>query len=98
MSEDDAETALQQLLPEGSAHLLPAQLSGGMKRLTELARALLSAGQAIVLDEPFAGLDADSRTRACRFITERLDGRPLIVATHDETDARLLDAQIVHLP
>lgn len=98
VSEDDAETALQQLLPEGSAHLLPAQLSGGMKRLTELARALLSAGQAIVLDEPFAGLDADSRTRACRFITERLDGRPLIVATHDETDARLLDAQIVRLP
>lgn len=94
----DAERALDGLLPEGSAQLAPAQLSGGMKRLTELARALLSAGQAIVLDEPFAGLDAETRERACAFILDHLEGRPLILATHDETDALLLDAAIIRLP
>lgn len=98
VTERDVERALDELLPEGGAQLEPAQLSGGMKRLTELARALLSAGRAIVLDEPFAGLDAKTRERACAFILDHLEGRPLILATHDETDAQLLDATIIRLP
>lgn len=98
VAEQDAERALDELLPEGGAHLLPDQLSGGMKRLVELARALLSDGHAIVLDEPFAGLDATTRERACAFILDHLEERPLILATHDEMDAQMLDAIIIRLP
>lgn len=98
VSAQDTDAALDELLPEGSAHLGAAELSGGMKRLTEIVRALSSDGAAIVLDEPFAGLDVESRERACAFILDHLEGRPLIVATHDERDAQLLDATIIRLP
>ncbi|MBC7153587.1 MAG: ABC transporter ATP-binding protein [Rhodobacteraceae bacterium] len=39
----------------------PAQLSGGMQRRAELARALINNPRVMILDEPFRGLDAMSR-------------------------------------
>lgn len=87
--------ALDGLLPNGANNRLASELSGGMGRLTEIARAMLSEGTAIILDEPFAGLDGDSRKKACEFILENLHGRALIVATHEKDDAALLNAEIV---
>jgi NitT/TauT family transport system ATP-binding protein len=39
----------------------PAQLSGGMQRRAELARAMVNDPQIMILDEPFRGLDAMSK-------------------------------------
>ena len=89
--------ALAHLLPAGALEKTPTELSGGMKRLAEIARAMLSDGEAIVLDEPFAGLDEESHARVCAFILDNLHGRPLVVATHDPVDAELLDARIARL-
>lgn len=89
--------ALAELLPEGAAERRAIELSGGMKRLTELVRALFSGGRAIILDEPFTGLDPASRERACAFILANLNDRPLLLATHDPSDAILLNADIVAL-
>lgn len=97
VTREQARGALVSLLPEGGCDRLPAELSGGMKRLVEIVRALLSDGQAIVLDESFAGLDAESHRRACTFIADTLRGRPLVVATHDTADAEMLDAEVVRL-
>lgn len=42
-------------------HKYPLQLSGGMQRRAELARALINQPQIMIMDEPFRGLDAMSR-------------------------------------
>jgi ABC-type sulfate/molybdate transport systems ATPase subunit len=44
--------------PAGLPHKYPTQLSGGMQRRAELARAMINNPQIMILDEPFRGLDA----------------------------------------
>lgn len=71
--------------------------SGGMKRRLALARALLAPSDALALDEPFAGLDEENRCRAIACIREKAAGKPVLLVTHDETDAAGLDAVILRL-
>jgi NitT/TauT family transport system ATP-binding protein len=40
----------------------PTQLSGGMQRRAELARAMINEPKVMILDEPFRGLDAMTKT------------------------------------
>ncbi len=71
----------------GLAHVrrTPARLlSRGTAQRAALARALLHRPDLLLLDEPFAGLDAASRGRLARMIAEaRSRGAALILATHD---------------
>ena len=73
------------------------EYSGGMKRRLALARALLADFDALVLDEPFTGLDGESRDKCLAAIRQRMGNRPVLLVTHDETDAHGLDAQIIRL-
>ncbi len=45
----------------GFEHKYPSQLSGGMQRRAELARAMINSPRIMLLDEPFRGLDALTR-------------------------------------
>lgn len=54
----------------------------------EIARALLCPGDAVILDEPFTGLDAAARDACAEVVLDLLDGRMLLLATHDAVDAR----------
>ena len=71
--------------------------SGGMKRRVSIARALLAAGDVLVLDEPFTGLDDGTREEVAAVILRYLRGRTLLAVTHDEKDAALFDAEILYL-
>lgn len=71
------------------AGLYPRQLSGGTRQRVAIVRQLLCAGQFLVLDEPFSGLDPNMKARACAVITQvaNLDERnTIIVVTHDVTE------------
>jgi putative thiamine transport system ATP-binding protein len=74
----------------GFADRDPATLSGGQRARVALMRVLLSAPQALLLDEPFARLDAPMRaqTRALVFALIRQRRVPTLLVTHDEQDAR----------
>lgn len=97
VSDEDASAALARALPGVDASVVVASLSGGQRRRVELVRALLAAGDLVVLDEPFAGLDACAHEAAAQLVLELLDGRTLLVSTHDERDARLLRARVARV-
>ena len=63
------------------------EYSGGMKRRLALCRALLADADALALDEPFAGLDAENRERAWRCIVSRAASRPVLLVTHEPPPA-----------
>lgn len=57
-------------------------LSGGEQRRCALARALAHQGQAILLDEPLTGLDAERRRNALALIKAAGKHKPIIMVTH----------------
>ncbi|MEP2942812.1 MAG: ABC transporter ATP-binding protein [Hyphomicrobiales bacterium] len=54
-------------------HKYPLQLSGGMQRRAELARALINEPRVMIMDEPFRGLDAMSRSLMQEFFLQLFD-------------------------
>ena len=86
-----AAALLRLLVPGVDVHTCMAELSGGQRRRVEIARALLCPGGAVILDEPFTGLDAAARDVAAKVVLDLLDDRTLLLATHDATDAQALN-------
>ena len=86
-----AAALLRLLVPGIDVHARVAELSGGQRRRVEIARALLCPGGAVILDEPFTGLDIAARDACTEVVLDLLDGRMLLLATHDSADARALN-------
>ncbi len=70
---------------EGTHHMMPSELSGGMERRVALARATAADPALIVYDEPFAGLDPISLNTIANLIRKLNDalGVTSIVVTYD---------------
>lgn len=77
---------------------LPKELSGGQQRRAAIARALAYGGEPLLLDEPFKGLDPDMRERIAGKILEHAKGASILLITHDEKEAELLNCdEIIRL-
>lgn len=75
----------------------PSELSGGMRQRVSLARAFAAPHDFLILDEPFRGLDSGNRQTVFQKIRLFAETRPILLVTHDEDEAVLLDAKIVRL-
>jgi ABC-type Mn2+/Zn2+ transport system ATPase subunit len=87
--------ALAALARVGLAELADVQfgeLSGGQRQRVLVARALVQEAPALLLDEPFSGVDKSSAELLERLLDELArEGRGLLVATHDLEQARGFD-------
>ncbi len=83
MSRDRVESRLRDLLPEDALSRPVRELSGGQRRRVAVCRAMAGDHACYVLDEPFNGLDEETRKRTIAFIRREAEGRMLILAVHD---------------
>jgi putative thiamine transport system ATP-binding protein len=93
------EAALVEADLAGFADRDPATLSGGQRARVALMRTLLSSPEALLLDEPFGKLDTQLRHDMRAFVFEhaRLRGLPVLLVTHDPSDAQAAGGRIVDL-
>jgi NitT/TauT family transport system ATP-binding protein len=84
---------------EGLDHLYPHQLSGGQRQRVALARALLLRPSLLLLDEPFAAIDAITRERLQDRLLDVFGQRQFsfIIVTHNIEEAIFLGKRILIL-
>lgn len=94
------ERARAELSAVGMDHLAdrrPRALSGGQAQRVAIARALAIDPEIVLLDEPFAALDAASTPELRRLLRERLSNVTTLLVTHDLLDVLALADDLVVL-
>ncbi|MCB2221589.1 MAG: ABC transporter ATP-binding protein [Bacteroidetes bacterium] len=94
MLKQKSEELLEMLGLSDKSSVRAARLSGGMKRRLNIALALIHDPEIIVLDEPEAGLDPQSRVLVRNFITSLSGEKTIILTTHNMDEADRLSDRI----
>jgi ABC-type nitrate/sulfonate/bicarbonate transport system ATPase subunit len=83
----------------GFEHHYPHQLSGGMQRRAELARALVVEPDILFMDEPFAGLDFLTRLKLREELINmhEFNRHTMLFVTHDIDEALVMGDRVVLL-
>jgi thiamine transport system ATP-binding protein len=95
LSTDDksrVEHALSRVGLAGFATRMPGSLSGGERQRAAFARALVRKRPVLLLDEPFASLDADLRQQMAELLRDlhRETGNTVVIVTHDRSEIERL--------
>jgi NitT/TauT family transport system ATP-binding protein len=83
----------------GFERAAPAELSGGMRQRVAFLRTLIAGKPVLVLDEPFASLDAITRAEMQEWLAGALsaDPRTVVLVTHDVEEALYLSDRVAVL-
>lgn len=83
----------------GFGDFLPKSLSGGMRQRVQLARGLAGAPRAVMMDEPFAALDTQTRAAMQRLLIDTWQVHPttIVFVTHDVDEALILGDRVAVL-
>nr|WP_051836764.1 ABC transporter ATP-binding protein [Streptomyces sp. NRRL F-2580] len=94
-----AEEWLERVGLGGHAHRLPHQLSGGQRQRVQLARALAARPRAVLMDEPFGALDAQTRAEMQDLLVDVLagTGASVVFVTHDVDEALFVGDRVALL-
>jgi len=95
---DTAEQELALVGIEGEDATKPVRdLSGGQRRRVAIARALAAKSDLVILDEPFTGLDAETKPAVMAYVRERINGRTAVLISHDPGEVEFLGARVVRM-
>jgi NitT/TauT family transport system ATP-binding protein len=92
-----SDRALRMVRLEGAENRYPHELSGGMRQRVALARVLVNDPKILLMDEPFAALDAQTRAR----LQEEVAGlwtetrKTVFFVTHSVEEAVLLGDRVI---
>ena len=93
-------SALRDVGLEGCIFQPARELSGGQRRRVALLRALLADWDLLLLDEPFKGLDNETRQLTMDYVLScfhRSPDRAVVLVTHDEAEASYMADRILTL-
>ena len=79
----EIEKSLELLDLKDCMHKRVRELSGGMKRRIPIIRALLYDFDLLIMDEPFKGLDKETKIKVMDFVISKLENKSAIIITHD---------------
>ncbi|WP_230596329.1 MULTISPECIES: ABC transporter ATP-binding protein [Nocardiaceae] len=94
-----AESALESVGLEGRGDLYPWEMSGGMQQRAAIARALAFEPRVLLMDEPFASVDAQTRAdlEDLTMKVQREFGMTVIIVTHDVDEAVYMSNKVIVL-
>jgi ABC-type multidrug transport system fused ATPase/permease subunit len=76
---------------EGNAGVQGGNLSLGMQKVTMLMRGIMKPSKIVILDEPLAGLDVNTKSRVINLILNECNNKTVIIITHDHEIVPYLD-------
>ena len=76
---------------EGNAGVQGGNLSLGMQKVTMLMRGIMKPSKIVILDEPLAGLDVNTKSRVINLILNECKDKTVIIITHDHEIVPYLD-------
>jgi len=95
-AEEKAHYMMGQMGLKGIAHNYPSEISSGMRRRVEIARAMMNDPRVLLLDEPFRAMDALTKTVVHQFLLDVYDRNKTTVffITHDLDEAIFLGSKV----
>jgi NitT/TauT family transport system ATP-binding protein len=100
ISDKDAKDKAREMLSQMGLHGIesnyPSELSGGMRRRVEIARAMMNDPRVLLLDEPFRAMDALTKTMVQQFLLDVYDKckKTIFFITHDLEEAIFLGSRV----
>ena len=97
VSENEIRRQLSEVLPKEALDKPVRHLSGGMRRRAALVRAVMKESNLLIMDEPFTGLDEETKKKTITYLKKTIDKKTFLFSTHQEEDAALLGTRIYRL-
>ena len=86
---------LEKIGLKGSLDRQVREFSGGMKRRVAIVRAILAKSDVLFLDEPFKGLDVDTKKDVMQYVKENIQGKTVIMVTHSMEEVKALHGRLI---